>query len=47
MGSLRYDSQARAEKRIKSMQANHLRSVEPEDTLSLILMIDQRFHLNS
>ena len=47
MGSLRYDSQARAEKRIKSMQANHLRSVEPEDTLSLILMINQIFHLNS
>ena len=46
MGSLRYDSQARAEKRIKSMQANHLRSVEPEDTLSLILMIKLDFIWN-
>ena len=34
-------------KRIKDMQANHREAQEPEDTLGLILMIDQRFHLNS
>ena len=29
------------------MHANHREAQEPEDTLSLILMINQRFHLNS
>ena len=29
------------------MQANHREAQELEDTLSLILMINQRFHLNS
>ena len=47
MGSLRYDSQAQTQQRIKDMQANHREAQEPEDTLGLILMIDQRFHLNS
>ena len=47
MGSLRYDSQAQAQQRIKDMQANHREAQEPENTLSLILMINQRFHLNS
>ena len=47
MGSLRYDSQAQAQQRKKGMQANHREAQELEDTLSLILMINQRFHLNS
>ena len=47
MGSLRYDSQAQAQQRIKGMQANHREAQESEDTLSLILMIKQRFQINS
>ena len=47
MGSLRYDSQAQVQQRIKGMQANHLEAKQSEDTLSLILMINQRFYLNS
>ena len=29
------------------MHADHREAQEPKDTLSLILMINQRFHLNS
>ena len=45
MVSLRYDSQAQFYQRIKGMQANHREAQELEDTLSLFLTINQRFHL--